>query len=104
VIDGARIMLADEYPELGVVSPDTLSGSAVTIHVYVDDVDEVFERAVAAGARVIRAVADQFYGDRSGKIVDPFGHGWDLATRKENVSPEEMKKRFARLVEESKGE
>jgi PhnB protein len=102
-IDGARIMLADEYPELGVVSPDTLSGSAVTIHVYVDDVDAVFDRAVAAGARVIRPVTDQFYGDRSGKIIDPFGHGWDLATRKEEVSAREMQRRFDALIEQSKG-
>ena len=96
-IGDAPIMLADEYPEMGVVSPQSLGGSPVTIHVYVPDVDALFARAVAAGATVTHAVADQFYGDRSGSLVDPFGHKWMFATQKENVSPVEMQQRYTAL-------
>jgi PhnB protein len=89
----ALIMLADEFPELGVRSPKAFGGSPVTLSVYVEDVDAVFERAVRAGAKVLRPLEDQFYGDRSGQFEDPFGHRWSVATRVEDVSPEEMARR-----------
>jgi PhnB protein len=91
-IGDSHIMLADEHPEMKVVGPQTL-GSGVGILVYVPDVDRVFQQAVDAGAKVDRAVKDQFYGDRSGNIIDPFGHKWTIATHVEDLSPEEMKRR-----------
>ncbi len=96
-IGEARLMLSDEYPEMNVLSPETIGGSPVVIHLYVEDVDAMAARAVEAGATVARPVADQFYGDRGGKFTDPFGHHWWIATHKEDVSPEEMKKRAAAL-------
>ena len=89
------IMLADEHPEYGVRGPRAFGGTPVTVHVYVEDVDAVVERAVAAGATVLQPVADQFYGDRSGQFEDPFGHRWNVATHVEDVPPEEMAKRVA---------
>lgn len=94
-IGDSPIMLADESPAMGARSPQSLGGSPVTLHLYVEDVDATFAQAVAAGATVQRPVADQFYGDRAGGIVDPFGHSWYIATHKEDVSPEELKKRAA---------
>ena len=94
-IGGARIMLADEFPEIGFRSPESLGGSPVLIHLDVPDVDAAASRAVAAGATVVRAVADQFYGDRSGHFRDPFGYTWVLSTRKEALSLEQMQERFA---------
>ena len=88
------IMLADENPEMHALGPKSVGGTPVSLMVYVDDVDKVFARAVAAGATVERPVANQFYGDRTGGIVDPFGHRWYLATHVEDVSPEEMKRRM----------
>lgn len=96
-IGEARIMLADEYPDMGVKSPRSFGGTPVMIHVYVEDVDRFVDRAVAAGAKVLRPVADQFYGDRSGTLEDPFGHRWMIATHKEDVPADEMKKRAAAL-------
>jgi PhnB protein len=96
-IGDAVLMLADEYPEMGVVSPQTLGGSPVTIHLYVPDIDALVARAVAAGATLLRPVADQFYGDRAGRLSDPFGHVWHLASRKEDVSATEMRRRFDAL-------
>jgi PhnB protein len=87
------IMLADEFPEYGGKSPEALGGSPVSIHLYVPDVDAFFKRALAAGARERKRVEDQFYGDRSGQLEDPFGHLWWVATHKEDVAPEEMQKR-----------
>ena len=92
-----HLMLADEYPEMGHVSPQTLGGSPVLLHIYVEDVDATVERAVSAGAKLTRPLRDEFYGDRSGGIEDPFGHHWSFATRKEIVSEEEMQKRAAEL-------
>ncbi len=92
-INGGPIMLADEFPEIGALSPKTVGGSPVIIAVYVPDVDALVERAAAAGATVQRPVKDQFYGDRSGSLADPFGHQWVFATHIEDVSPEEMKRR-----------
>ncbi len=94
-IGKANVMLADEYPEMGFVSPKTLGGSPVTLHLYVEDVDAVASQVEAAGAKVLRPVEDQFYGDRGGELEDPFGHRWFIATRIEDISPEEMKKRAA---------
>jgi len=92
-IGDSRIMLAEENPEYN-ASPQSLGGSTVVINFYVEDVDTVVEQAVAAGAKIVFPVNDQFYGDRSGRIVDPFGHIWILSTHKEDVSPEELQKRF----------
>lgn len=96
-IGDAPIMLADECPQMEFLSPKTLGGSPVLIHLYVPDVDAFVERAVAAGAKLTRPVEDQFYGDRGGKIEDPFGHSWYFATHKEDLSPEELQKRAAAM-------
>jgi PhnB protein len=94
-IGDSIIMLADEFPEINARSPRSLGGSPVSILLYVDDVDTTFAKAVEAGAKVQRPLADQFYGDRTGGIEDPSGHVWYIATHVEDVSPEEMKKRAA---------
>ena len=94
-IGDSRVMLADEFPEIGFLSPATVGGSPVMIHLYVEDVDTTANRAVAAGAKVTRPVADQFYGDRGGQFVDPFGHKWYVSTHKEDLTPEEIGKRAA---------
>jgi PhnB protein len=94
-IGDSVIMLADENPNMGYRGPRSLGGSTVSIMLYVADVDGTFERAVKAGARAQRPVANQFYGDRSGMIEDPFGHFWTIATHFEDVAPEEMKRRVA---------
>jgi PhnB protein len=94
-IGDSPIMLADEFPEMGARSPQSLGGSPVSILLYVEDVDRVFNQAVAAGAKVARPVKDEFYGDRIGGVTDPFGHQWYIATHKEDVAPEELKKRAA---------
>jgi PhnB protein len=95
LIGDSLIMLSDEFPELGVRSPKSLGGTSVTLSVYVEDVDGVFDRALQEGATVLRPIADQFYGDRSGTLEDPFGHRWSVATHIEDVSPEEMARRAA---------
>jgi len=97
-IGDSVIMLSDEYPEMDICGPETLGGTPVTIMVYVNDVDAVFDRAVSAGAKALRPVQDQFYGDRSGQFEDPFGHRWSVATRIEEVPPEEMDKRAAEAM------
>ncbi len=96
-IGDSPIMLADEHPEMGARSPQSIGGSAVFILLYFEDVDAVFNRAVAAGAKALRPVQDQFYGDRSGTIADPFGHTWTIATHKEDLSPEEIQRRAAAM-------
>jgi len=96
-IGDSPVMLADENPEGGYVSPQTLGGTPVSIMVYVNDCDAVFDRAVQAGATVRQPVKDQFYGDRTGTITDPFGHVWTIGTHKEDVTPEEMKRRISAL-------
>ena len=93
-IGDSRIMLADEFPEMDARGPKSLGGTPVSILLYVNDCDAVFNRAVAAGAKVKRPIKDQFYGDRSGVIEDPFGHAWSIATHKEDVSSEEMQRRM----------
>ena len=98
-IGDSSIMMADEYPEMQYRSPQTLNGSSVLMQLYVPDVDAVFNQAVAAGATVLRPVADQFYGDRSGAVADPFGHLWNIATHKEDVSDTELLKRSVKAFE-----
>jgi PhnB protein len=93
-IGDSNIMMADEHPEMGYRSPKGLGGSPVSIVLYVDDVDSLAKQAVAAGAKELRAVQDQFYGDRTGTFEDPFGHVWTICTHVEDVSPEEMEKRM----------
>jgi PhnB protein len=94
----AIIMLSDEHPEMSQRSPKTIGGTPVTISVYVEDVDAVFDAALGAGATSLRAVEDQFYGDRTGQFEDPFGHHWSVATHVEDVPPDEMEKRVAQAM------
>ncbi len=94
-IGDSVVMLADEYPDMDLRGPKALGGTPVTLHVYVEDADAVFERAVEAGARALRPVENQFYGDRSGEFEDPFGHRWSVATHVEDVPLDEMAERMA---------
>ena len=94
----AIIMLADEFPDMGAVSPKTVGGTPVTIHVYVENADAAFDAAVAAGATSLRPMENQFYGDRTGQFEDPFGHHWSVATHVEDVPPDEMEKRAAEAM------
>lgn len=98
-VGDSPIMLADEHPELDVLGPQSLGGTPVRILLYVDDVDARFARAVAAGAETVRPVTDQFYGDRSGTLKDPFGHVWTIATHTEDMSLEECRARFEAATE-----
>jgi PhnB protein len=97
-IDGMPLMLADEFPDMGYRSPRSWGGSAVSILLYVADVDVQFGRAIAAGAAVTVGLADQFDGDRRGTLTDPFGHVWMLATKKEVISSQELQQRFQALM------
>jgi PhnB protein len=97
-IGDSVIMLADEHLEMDIRGPRTVGGTPVIVHVYVEDSDSVFERAIQAGAKSLRPVEDKFYGDRSGQFEDPFGHRWDVATHVEDVPPEEMSKRAAAMA------
>jgi PhnB protein len=94
-VGDSHVMLADENPAMGARGPKTVGGSPISLVLYVEDVDAVVARAVEAGAKLTRPVADQFYGDRTGGVEDPFGHAWYVATHVEDVSPEEMRKRAA---------
>lgn len=93
-IGRAPIMMADEFPEMGYNSPNSIGGTAVSIHVLVDNVDAMFTKAIKLGAKEVMAISDQFDGERRGTLVDPYGHIWLLATRVENVSFSEMSDRF----------
>ena len=93
-IGNSRVMLADESPEMGHKSPLTLGGSGTGLMIYVTDVDDTFQRAVSAGGKVVQAVKNQFYGDRSGNLTDPFGHQWTIGTHVEDVAPQEMQRRM----------
>jgi PhnB protein len=97
-IGDSPIMLADEHPAMGYVGPATLGGTPVSLMIYVEDVDTVYNQAIAAGGKELKPLQDQFYGDRSGTLSDPFGHTWHIATHKEDVTPEEMDKRMAAAV------
>ena len=96
-IGDSRIMLADEFPEMDARGPQTIGGTPVGLAIYVEDADAMTARAVSAGGKVLRPIQDQFYGDRSATIADPFGHKWTIATHKEDVSPEEIQKRAAAM-------
>ncbi len=92
-IGDSRLMLAGEFPELDALSAETIGGTPVSLLLYVEDVDDMFARALAAGATELQAVEDKFYGDRSGMLRDPFGHKWSIATHIEDVTPEELGRR-----------
>jgi PhnB protein len=94
-IGDSPIMWSDEHPDLGHVGPQTLGGTPVGIMIYVDDVDTIYKRAISGGGQEIKPLQDQFYGDRSGTLKDPFGHMWTVATHVEDVAPAEMEKRMA---------
>jgi PhnB protein len=99
-IGNGLFMLADEHPEMGALAPTTIGGTPVGLHVYLEDVDAVAKKAVAAGATLKRPVENQFYGDRLGSIIDPFGHLWHISTHVEDVSPEEIGRRAAAMAKE----
>ena len=94
------VMLSDEFPEMGAVSPKTVGGTPVMVMLYVEDVDATFAKALTAGAKELEPVENKFYGDRSGSFEDPFGHRWTVASHVEDVSPEEMEKRVANVMSE----
>jgi PhnB protein len=96
--DGVTLMLADEYPEYNLNGPQTIGNTTVTLHLHVDNADELIRRAVEAGATLERAPQDQFYGERSGSIRDPFGHRWSIGHSIEEVSPDEMQRRYDQLM------
>lgn len=98
-IGDSRIMLADENPQMGHKSATSIGASPVSLYIYLPDVDRVVEKAVAQGAKLQRPVQDQFYGDRSGFIQDPFGHLWGVATHIEDVSPQDMKERMKKVMQ-----
>ena len=97
---GTTLMLSDEFPEYDIRGPQALGGTTFTIHLHVDDADALIRRAVAAGAALVRPPADQFYGERSGTVRDPFGHEWNIGHHLEDVSPEEMQRRYTELLDE----
>src|SRR5262245_19338878 len=100
MIGDSVLMLADEHPEMGFRGPKSFGGTAVSLHLYVENVDAVFKRAVEAGAKPLRPVQDQFYGDRLGTLEDPFGHVWSVGTHVEDVAPEEMKRRSEEMMKQ----
>jgi len=99
-IGGGVVMLADEMPDMGHKSPQVLGGTPVSLMFYVPDVDAVFARALAAGGKVVKPLQNQFYGDRSGTLTDPFGHVWTVATHVEDVAPDEMDRRMKKAMQE----
>lgn len=101
-IGNSVIMMGEECPAMEAKSPQSIGGSPVMIHLYVDDVDAVFKRAVSEGAKVLQPLEDKFYGDRSGSVTDPFGHLWGIATHKEDVPPDEINRRAAAMFQQQK--
>lgn len=97
-IGDSPVMLADEHPEMGYRSPQSIGGTPVSLMVYVERVDEIFRQAVSAGAKELQPVKDQFYGDRSGTLQDPFGHVWTVSTHVEDIAPEEMGRRAEEFI------
>ena len=97
-IGDSLVMLADEHPEVDAFGPKSVGGTPVSLHIYVEDADSTFERAIDAGAKQLQPVEDKFYGDRSGSFEDPFGHHWNVATHVEDISPDEMSKRAAEAM------
>jgi PhnB protein len=102
-IGDSIVMLADENPQTGVMSPQTVGGFSAGLHLYVEDVDTVIQRAIEGGAKLLRPIKNQFYGDRSGSLLDPFGHMWTVATHVEDVSPEEIRKRMTAAMSQTAG-
>ena len=96
--NGTILMLCEEFPELGIRKPDPAHGHSTTLHLHVDDADATIERAIAAGATLERAASDAFYGEPSGVVIDPFGHRWNIGHSIEDVTPEEMQRRYAALL------
>jgi PhnB protein len=96
---GMTLMLADEFPEYGIRGPQAIGGTSITIHLHVDDADAAIRRAVEAGATIEQEPRDQFYGERSGCLRDPFGHRWNVGHHIEEVSPDEMQRRYTALLE-----
>ncbi|MFO0690917.1 MAG: VOC family protein [Myxococcota bacterium] len=94
----STLMLSDEYPEFGIYGPASIGGTSFTLHLHVDDADAVIQRAVAAGATLVRPPADQFYGERSGTVRDPFGHEWNIGHEIEKVTPQEMQRRYDAMM------
>ena len=92
-IGDSPVMLADEYPDMGFKGPESLGGTPVSLMIYVDDVDKIYQQAIAAGGKEVRPLQNQFYGDRSGTLTDPFGHVWTISTHVEDVPEEELAKR-----------
>ncbi len=97
---GAIVMLSEEYPELGFVGPETIGGTSMSIHLHVDDCDAAIRRAVSEGAKLVREPSDAFYGERSGTVRDPFGHEWMIGHSIEDVTPEEMQRRYDALMKD----
>ncbi len=93
-INGARLMISDEYPDFGALSPQTIGGCPVKLHIYVENADDTIARAAKAGATIVREPKDEFFGDRSGMVTDPFGYSWFIAHKIEEVTPEEMQRRW----------
>jgi PhnB protein len=102
-IGNSLLMLSDEYPEMNIKSPQTIGGTPVAISIEVDDADATANRAVAAGAKSVQPVADQFYGYRAGKVADPFGHVWGIVTNTEHLSNDEIRRRYADLLKQPAG-
>jgi PhnB protein len=102
-IGDSVVMLADENLQMAAMSPQTVGGFSVGLHVYVENVDAVVQKAIENGAKALRPIKDQFYGDRSGSLLDPFGHMWSVATHIEDVSPEEMRKRMTTAMSQTAG-
>ncbi len=100
-IGDSRVMLSEEFIDMGFPSPQSLGGSPVSLMLYVPDAEEVFIQALTVGAKLVRPVVDQFYGDRSGMLTDPFGHVWTVSTHVEDVAPDEMKRRMDEFVKEN---
>jgi uncharacterized glyoxalase superfamily protein PhnB len=96
--DGTTVMLSDEFPEYEIRGPETIGATSFTIHLHVDDADAAIASAVALGAKVLREPQDQFYGERSGTLRDPFGHEWNIGHHLEDVSPQEMQRRYTKLL------
>ena len=99
----SRVMLADEFPGMGFMGPQSRGGTTVMLHLYVKDVDATVVKATAAGATIKRPIKDEFYGDRTGTIEDPFGHVWYIATHKEDLAPQELQKRAEAFMKQQKG-
>jgi len=103
LIGDSHVMLSDEFPEMDKLGPKSRGGATASLMIYVPDVDAAFEKAIAAGGEVVRPVEDQFYGDRSGWLKDPFGHEWTISTHVEDVSPDELAKRMKEMFEGNDG-